>query len=163
LRYIKARGIEEQEILYFEVDVNRTAYRQVYVTENRSFVSIAPDFYLSDQEVEMYDGDVEITEEAFEKIWKEATGLYRAAWEHVKGTYSLQDSVVGTIRMFYPQGVLIQLSEEGYAVADYDKLRQNTNPAHMYPGYQVQGTIKQYDELNFWLLLEDCVVLVDQS
>lgn len=159
IKYIKAYGIEENEFYYFEVDTDMIAYRQVTVTGEKYFVSIAPDFHLTDQEVELFDGDEEISREAFHAVWDKAVAPYKDTWSQVMQSYALQDSVKGTIMMFYPQGVIIKLSEDAYAVADDTELRRHIRPEYMYPGYIVEGIIKQYDENNFWLVLENCNVL----
>ncbi|OPA73595.1 hypothetical protein BVG16_27685 [Paenibacillus selenitireducens] len=158
MKYIKAYGLEENEFYYFEVDAYMTAYRQVSITDDQYIVSIAPDFQLSDQEVEMFDGDEAISIELFNEVWEKAVAPYKATWVQVKQNYLPTDSVTGTIMMFYPQGVIIRLSHDVYAVADDIEFRRHTRPEHMYPGYRVHGTVKHYDDNNFWLVLENCKV-----
>jgi len=62
LKYIKAQGIEEQENYYFEVDAEMIAYRQVTVMNDCYRVSIAPDFLLAEKEIELFEGDEEISQ-----------------------------------------------------------------------------------------------------
>lgn len=159
MRYLKARGVEDNEFYYFEVDAQMTAYRQVSMREGEYKVSIAPDFHLTDQEVEVFEGDEEISLEAFNEVWEKAVEPYKASWEQAKQNYLLGDLVTGTIEMFYPHGVIIRLTEEVYAVTDDPQLRQQTRPEFMYPGNQVQGTVTHYDDTHFWLVLESCKVI----
>ncbi|GAA0392876.1 hypothetical protein [Paenibacillus motobuensis] len=158
MKYVKAQGIEEQEYYYFEVDAEMIAYRQVTVMNDCYRISIAPDFYLAEKEIELFEGDEEITQEQFNEIWYKAVAPYRVGWEQVKLDYARGTLVNGSIRMFYPQGVIIQLSDTVYAIADTEELRTHTKPKLMYPGYQVQGTVTGYDDNNFWLTLDHCTV-----
>ncbi|MBE9914894.1 hypothetical protein G8C92_12695 [Paenibacillus donghaensis] len=159
MKYIQARGIEEDERYYFEIDEKGTAYRQIVVTgENSCQISTAPDFMLSDQEVTMYDGDVEIDAEAFERIWRQATEPNRAPWKITKQQYAPGNRVSGAIAMFYPQGIIIRINEQTYAVTDDEELRKRTPWNFLYPDYRIEGTVTGYDENNFWLVLEDCVI-----
>lgn len=158
MKYIKANGIDDNELYYFEIDERGAAYRQVSFAEGRCRVSIAPDFQLCETEVEIFDGDEEITPEAFEEVWHTAVEPYKNAWEETKRQYRPGTTVTGTIQMFYPQGVIIRLDGESYAVANDPVLRMHTPPAWMYPGYQVEGTVGGADESNFWIKLESCRV-----
>lgn len=158
MKYIKAQGIEELEYYYFEVDAEMIAYRQVTVMNDCYRVSIAPDFVLAEKEIELFEGDEEISQEQFNEIWNKAVAPYRGDWEQVKQDYARGIAVSGSIMMFYPQGAIIQLSGTAYAIADTAELRTHTKPELMYPGYQVQGTVTGYDDNNFWLILDHCTV-----
>ncbi|WMT38895.1 hypothetical protein RE628_15240 [Paenibacillus sp. D2_2] len=160
MKYIKAQGIEEQEYYYFEVDAEMIAYRQITVMNGRYMISIAPDFFLAEKEIELFEGDEEISHEQFNEIWNKAIAPYRTDWEQVKQDYVRGTVVNGSMMMFYPQGVIIQLSETAYAIADTSMLSAQTKPELMYPGYQVQGTVTGYDNNNFWLILEHCTGLM---
>lgn len=158
MKYIKAQCIEEQEYYYFEIDTEMIAYRQVTVMNDRYKVSIAPDFFLAEKEIEPFEGDEEISQEQFNEIWDKAVAPYKVDWDQVKQDYVHGTVVTGSIMMFYPQGVIIQLSDTAYAIADTAELRTHTKPELMYPGYQVQGTVTGYDDNNFWLILDHCTV-----
>lgn len=158
MKYIKAQGIEELEYYYFEVDTEMIAYRQVTVMNDCYRVSIAPDFFLAEKEIELFEGDEEISQEQFNEIWDKAVSPYRVDWDQVKQDYVYGTVVTGSIMMFYPQGVIIQLSETAYAIADTTELRTHTKPELMYPGNQVRGTVTGYDDNNFWLILAHCAV-----
>lgn len=159
MRYILAQGVEEGECYYFEVDQDGTAYRQVTVLGDQVLVSIAPHFHVAESAVEWYEGDQEISAESFNEVWTRAVEPYKDAWQRSKAHYAIGVQVQGIIRMFYPQGVIIQLDEECYAVANDASLRKQTNPAHMYPGFVIEGTIGGCDEANFWLVLDRCTVV----
>lgn len=158
MKYIRAQGIEEQEYYYFEVDDEMIAYRQVTLMNDCYKLSIAPEFYLAEGEIECFEGDEDISQEQFNEIWDKAVASYRVGWEQVKLDYAPGTLVNGIIKMFYPQGVIIQLSDRAYAVADSEELRTHTRPELMYPGYLVQGVIAGYDDNNLWLVLEHCTV-----
>lgn len=158
MKYIKASGLEENEVYYFEIDAHMVAYRQVSVVDGQCLVSVAPDFHLIETEVELFEGDEEIAPEAFNEIWRKAVMPYKEAWNKAKLLYPPGKNVVGTILMFYPQGVIIQLDQEAFAVADDPGLRSKTPPMWMYPGYRVEGRIERADENNLMLVLENCRV-----
>lgn len=145
---------------YFEIDDKSIAYRQLTHKQGEEYLtSIYPDFFLTDQEVCLTDEDQEITEDAFEKLWRQAIEPFQELWLQTKSKYSKGDLITGSIAMFYPQGVIIRIENQVYAVTDYQKLSSCTRKELMYPGYRIQGTVSSYDESNLWLVLRDCVVL----
>ncbi|MFD0717209.1 hypothetical protein [Paenibacillus sp. GCM10027626] len=154
MKYFKAHGVEDGEWYYFEIDDDNVAYRQVTIIDDHCSVSIAPDFQLSETEVEIFEGDEEISAEAFGEVWTRAIEPYKPAWERAKQCYSLHHSVAGAIAMFYPQGVIVKIEEDVYAIADFNEVRKSAKLEHLYPGYRITGTVKGYDENNFWLVLE---------
>ncbi|MFM9277801.1 hypothetical protein [Paenibacillus jiagnxiensis] len=158
MKYVKANGIEEGEMYYFELDDKGWAHRQVSVIDGGCRVSIAPDFMLSEVPVEMYEGDEEIGPEQFEQIWQQAVGLYKHNWERAKAKYSSGMRVTGSIAMFYPQGIMIRLEETVFAVTGYEAVRSKVKAEYLYPGFRMDGIVRGYDEKNFWLELEDCTM-----
>ncbi|WP_268625422.1 hypothetical protein [Paenibacillus alvei] len=155
--YIEAAGVEEDEMYYFEIDENGTAYRQISKHGDlHSVVSTAPDFVLCDQEVIIEASDRILTKEQFEIEWQQAIEPSLAAWKKTKKQYPPGRSVRGEIAMFYPQGAIIRVSDNAYAITDYNKLRERTPSQYLYPGYCVDGIVADYDENNLWLVMEDC-------
>lgn len=159
MKYIKAKGIEENEVYYFEVDERMVAYRQVTLEEGECKVSIARDFHLIETEVELFEGDEEIPKEEFLQVWEKAVEPYAPSWKRTKQQMNISDTVIGRIEMFYPQGAIIRLGRDAYAITDYSEIKRHTDPAHMYPGYKVEGKITGYDERNYWLILDHCKVI----
>ncbi|SMF84181.1 hypothetical protein SAMN05661091_2540 [Paenibacillus uliginis N3/975] len=159
MKYIKANWVEEGESYFFEIDDHGIAYRQMIMKDCGTLqVSIAPDFILSDQQVTVMEGDQEMTPKEFETLWQRAIEPYRAEWIRTKPQYSLGDRVRGTLAMFYPQGVIIRLNNQAYAVTDDRELREQTPWHYLYPGYCIEGIVAGFDETNFWLVLESCVL-----
>jgi hypothetical protein len=157
--YIEAAGVEEDDMYYFEIDENGTAYRQISKQGDlHSEVSTVPDFVLCDQEVFIEAGDRIITKEQFEFEWQQAIEPNLAVWMKTKKQYPPGSPVSGEIAMFYPQGAIIRLSNNAYAVTDYNKLRDRTPAQYLYPGYCVEGVVADYDEDNLWLVIEDCKI-----
>jgi len=162
--YIEAAGVEEDEMYYFEIDENGTAYRQISKHGDlHSEVSTAPDFVLCDQEVVIEAGDRIITKEQFEIEWQQAIEPNLAAWKITKKQYPLGSPVSGEIAMFYPQGAIIRMSDDAYAVTDYNKLRELTPAQYLYPGYCIEAVVSHYDEINLWLVIEDCKIMGENS
>ena len=155
--YIKAKGLEDNELYYFEVDHNRAAHRQITVVdETRYTVSAFPDFRLCDTEVEMFEGDREIAEEEFNRVWSSAMEPYRERWFSIKHKYAPGVRVTGEIAMFYPQGVIIRIEKDVFAIAALEEIASVSKPEFRYPGYRVDGLVAGYDETNCWLRLEGC-------
>ncbi|MDT8977658.1 hypothetical protein RQP50_15580 [Paenibacillus sp. chi10] len=162
--YIEAAGVEKDEMYYFEINENGTAYRQISKHGNlHSEVSTAPDFVLCDQEVVIEAGDRIITKEQFEIEWQQAIEPNLAAWKITKKQYPLGRPVRGEIAMFYPQGAIIRMSDDAYAVTDYNKLRELTPAQYLYPSYCIEGFVVDYDEINLWLVIENCKITGENS
>lgn len=162
--YIEAAGIEENERYYFEIDENGTAYRQISKHgDSHCEISIAPDFVLCDQEVIIEADDRILTKEQFEIEWQQAIEPNQAAWKRTKKQYSPGSPVSGEIAMFYPQGAIIRLSDNAYAITDYNKLRERTPAYYLYPGYCIEGIVAGYDQINLWLVIEDCKIMGGDS
>ncbi|TQR46243.1 hypothetical protein [Paenibacillus popilliae] len=162
--YIEAAGGEEDDMYYFEIDENGTAYRQISKHGDlHSEVSTAPDFVLCDQEVVIEAGDRIITKEQFEIEWQQAIEPNLAAWKITKKQYPPGSPISGGIAMFYPQGAIIRVSDDAYAVTDYNKLRERTPAQYLYPGYCIEGVVSHYDEINLWLVIESCKITGENS
>ncbi|WP_088068065.1 hypothetical protein [Gottfriedia luciferensis] len=64
----------------------------------------------------------------------------------------------GKIEVFYPQGVIVSISENVIGVADYIKCKDNSQPENLYPHHKITGKVNGYDEINMWLILENAKV-----
>lgn len=155
MEYIKS--FFEDEIYYFEVDDQQIAYRQIVVTDTDSKVSIAPDFMLAETEIE-YEPDEKIGVVEFEIAWESAISKYRKQWDYYKQQYLPGDSVTGVLRMFYPQGCVIQLDEHTYAIADRAILPEQIDGFSLGIGIVIAGRVSGYDEQNLWVQLDQCTV-----
>lgn len=155
MEYIKS--FFEDEIYYFEVDDQQIAYRQIVVTDTDSKVSIAPDFMLAETEVE-YEPDEKIGVIEFEIAWESAISKYRKQWDYYKQQYLPGDSVTGVLRMFYPQGCIIQLDKHTYAIADRTMLPEQIDGLPLGIGIVIAGRVSGYDEQNLWVQLDQCTV-----
>ncbi|MFD1991097.1 hypothetical protein ACFSGI_14065 [Paenibacillus nicotianae] len=155
MEYIKS--FFEDEIYYFEIDDQQIAYRQMVITDNQSKVSIAPDFMLAETEVE-YEPHEKISVVEFEIAWESAISTYRKQWDYYKQQYLPGDSVTGVLRMFYPQGCIIQLDEHTYAIADRAMLPEQIDGLPLGIGIAVAGRVSGYDEQNLWVQLDQCTI-----
>ncbi|MED4732261.1 hypothetical protein P9597_29985 [Aneurinibacillus migulanus] len=157
MRYVKAQGVEEGEFYYFEIDADRITYRQIVVMdEQQVMTSIAPHFHLSEKAIDFLIGDEWIDKNEFEVLWNKAIEPYRKEWNQAKQQYGPGRRVKGEIVMFYPQGIIIKISDTVFAVANDEEVRSQAKAENLYPGYEIHGTIRAYDEDNFWLVLKDC-------
>lgn len=155
MQYIKS--LFEDEIYYFEVDDQQVAYRQVVVSEGQSKVSIAPDFMLAETEIN-FEPDEKMGLIEFEMTWESAISPYRKQWDYYKQQYLPGDSVSGTLRMFYPQGCIIQLNKHVYAIADTTTLPEQIGGQPIGVGLTVTGIVSGYDEQKLWVQLDQCTI-----
>lgn len=66
--------------------------------------------------------------------------------------------VEGILKVFYPQGVIIELENKTIAIADYEECARNLEAKNLYPNHLVSAKVKDYDEKNMWIILEDAKV-----
>ncbi|MDR0267187.1 hypothetical protein [Paenibacillus sp.] len=50
----------------------------------------------------------------------------QATWTITKQQYAPGSRIRGAIAMFYPQGIIIRINDQTYAVTDDEKLRERT-------------------------------------
>jgi hypothetical protein len=94
-----------------------------------------------------------VTREAFDAVWQAHLQLYRAQLITAKEAYPLGASVEGTIAIFYPQGVIIDLGKQVLGVADHTACRASAPLEWLYTRHKVTAIVDGYDETNFWIVL----------
>lgn len=104
----------------------------------------------------------EISKAEFDAVWNEHLVKHQAQWEARKRAYPRGAHVTGYIQIFYPQGVIINLGDGTLAVADHAACHALTPNEWMYTGHKVTGTVRDYDEVNHWLILDNPRVYDEQ-
>ncbi|GEP63546.1 hypothetical protein CBE01nite_13140 [Clostridium beijerinckii] len=66
--------------------------------------------------------------------------------------------VEGILKVFCPQGVIIELENKTIDIADYEECARNSEAKNLYPNHLVSAKVKDYDEKNMWIILEDARV-----
>ncbi len=140
-------------VTYVEVYDGYT-YRQITVSETEQIASniLYPKWGMQLAEGQIdYDIEDEITEihqKEFDKIWSKHLLTYQAHWDNKKQAYPIGTDVEGSIQIFYPQGVIIYLSNGTLGVSNYNDCKASAQPECMYQGYKVTATVANYDEKN---------------
>lgn len=159
-KYMKSE--EEGDIFYFEIDDEGVVYRQVTVIDELIYVSNRPygsmHFILSEIPIE-FNPKEEIKKSEFEVIWKRENQHFNVRWEEVKVQYSKGDLIEGKIECIYPQGIIINVHDDIYGVAEYEQVCMKSGSSEIYPRNRVRGIISGFDEENLWLILSDVEVI----
>lgn len=147
---------------YIEID-GGYATKQIVVTSNKFIASNRKDkehnFYLAEGQVDIDEivefGGSEITEEQFYKVWNTYKNDLSDKWKETKENFPIGEKIEGIIEVFYPQGVILNISQDVIGIADYKKCSDSTHPVNLYPGYKIIGIVIGYDEENMWLVIDN--------
>lgn len=140
--------------IWFEVDEEGTALRQVTIEESSGKIDVSclgP--YLADQYVDTHNDCETITREQFESVWQEATAVEREKWHKEKLKYVPGMAIQATIQYFYPQGAICRMGDRLFCANIKTPYLHGVS---LRPGAHILGTITGYDEPNMWILLDNC-------
>ncbi len=158
-RYADEESPIDAGTTYIETD-DGCAIRQITVSGDNAIASNRPfppwGLCLAEGQVN-YD-DIEdvltvIDQDAFEAVWQTHLVKHQAQWQTSKQHYPIGTPIQGWIEIFFPQGVIVNLGDGSFGVADYAATRASARPEWMYPGHIVMATVSGYDEINLWLVL----------
>lgn len=142
----------ENEKFWIEVDKNGYAQRQIISKEGIDLLSCRTDC-LAEGIVDIVNDCTQISSELFNEIWDKKSYDIRKIWNSEKAKYPIGTSVIGTIRYFYPQGIIFDLDNlQGCANFDCSKT------SSLYPTNLIRGSVCGYDECNMWILIDKCKV-----
>ena len=139
-----------------------SAFEHYYISSN-------VDLFLADQpfeyeEIKDWDeGIVTIAADEFNAVWQKHLQHHEVKWIESKKSFPINKSVIGCIKMFFPQGIIVQLDQQVFGVADYAQARASANPSSMYPRYQIAGIVTGYDEANQWIELGSPQIYADKQ
>lgn len=144
----------ENEKIWIEVDKNGYAQRQIICSEGIYSLSCRTDC-LAEGIIDIEDNCTWISSELFNELWEKNASEIRAVWNTEKGKYPIGSLVNGTIRYFYPQGIIFDL-DRLQGCANFDYCKKMSAPNSLYPSHPISGTVCGYDECNMWILLDKC-------
>lgn len=151
---------------YFEVDPGGIAFRQMVIEEDGSLVVSNRKheqfhFMLAEHPIDVTDPYYEsIPRSLFEDLWTCSLETTMEEWNQVKLALPVGMEVEGNIEAFFPQGTLVNLlQDQAIGLVDTTALDHTTPEEWMYSGYKLAATVKGYDELNQWVLLDHARVL----
>ncbi|NOU99455.1 hypothetical protein [Paenibacillus planticolens] len=151
---------------YFEVDEEGTAFRQIIINDDGSYIASnrkheTYHFSLADKEIDDNDPHyIRITEDEFEKVWSNYLKAFNDDWKHTKTALPIGKEIEGYIECFLPHGVIVNIFKyNAIGVADYHECSQNTPKEWLCPRHVVRAIVKDYDELNQWVVLDKPKIL----
>ena len=144
--------------------------RQLSVFENY-YISSNVDLSLADQPFEYenikddYDEEiVSIAADEFNAVWQKYLGHHEARWIESKTLFPINTPVIGCIKIFFPQGIIVQLGQQTLGVTDYIQARATASPGFiMQTRYQIAGIVTGYDEANQWIELSSPQIYADKQ
>lgn len=161
------KGNVVEATTYLEVDDN-CPYRQITVGGGQSISSNINHpkwgIELGDQCADLDDaeGVISISEEEFYAVWHLHLAQHQQQWEAAKAQHPLGKAIFGTMLIFYPQGVLVDLGPNAVGVADYWECHASTRPEWMYTKHKIKAIVAGYDEENQWIRLQEPQVLKER-
>ena len=96
---------------------------------------------------------IPIAQAEFDQVWAEHLYQHQAQWAEAKLCHLLGALVHGKIEIFYPQGVIINLSDTALGVANYAECKNALGAKNMYIRIAVTAVVIGYDEVNQWIQL----------
>lgn len=140
--------------------------KQIAVTSKKYIASNRKDdeyhFYLAEGKIDENEiieyGGTEISEGQFYSIWNNYRNEQIDTWNQTKEKYPIGSEIKGFIEVLYPQGIIVNISQNVIGVADYIKCRDRTKPEILYPQHKIIGKVASYDETNMWLVIDDPIV-----
>ncbi len=106
----------------------------------------------------MMEGDISIERAEFEAVWNTAMASYQEEWARLRQRYSTGQQVTGAVMFFTIHGIHIALSDGGFAVTSYEAVRSRVDSSFLYPHYLIEGTVQGWDDVNCWLIIENCTM-----
>ncbi|MNO50821.1 hypothetical protein D3C76_412070 [compost metagenome] len=104
------------------------------------------------------EGDIRIEAAEFEAVWNKAMASCQDEWNRTKQRNPEGRHVAGAIMFFTVHGIHIALSDGGYAVTAYEPVRSRVDRSFLYPNYLIEGTVRGRDDVNCWLVLDNCTM-----
>lgn len=95
-----------------------------------------------------------IPKKNFDQVWERHLKAFQEEWERQKMVYTKGKRVTGRVQAFYPQGVVIEIGDGLYGVADYERCRASLGHTLM-PKLPIDVTVGGYDDTYQWLILHD--------
>jgi hypothetical protein len=150
--------INNSRILYGEYDDEYYCIRAVFEVNNK----LTTTNFMDDEcflpegsfcNYKEYLGE-KITEIEFNKFWKMALKPFENKWNELKNKYKIGDNIKGKINCMYPQGIILDIGEIFYGIANYEECKTKYASKYLYPKNEMNVKIIEYDEENMWIKLK---------
>src|SRR5258706_10452300 len=90
----------------------------------------------------------------FNVVWQQHLQHHEARWSAAKKSFPINMPVIGCMKIFFPQGIVIQLGQQVFGVTDYWQAHSTASPDFiMQTGRQISALVTGYDETNQWIEL----------
>lgn len=160
---------DEIAIEYIEVTDSGIHMRQLSVFKDY-YISSNVDLFLAEkplllEDVKNEENQIEpITKNEFSEIWQEYLNHHKSKWAKIKKAFPINKPVIGCIRVFFPQGIIVELGEQVFGVTGFKKAKATVNSEFiMSTRYQITGIITGYDENNQWIKLDSPQIYADKQ
>lgn len=157
-RYFKYAD-EEEVFCYVELDEALYCLRAVYEV-GEGFINtslqvehgiyILPEGSFKDS----IDAITEIEKAAFDDVWSQSVQPYLGSWHELRASIKAGEKVAGKIICFYPQGVVLNIGQLFYGIADYEECKGYLGAEKMYPAQGIELVVAGWDEGNMWVRLK---------
>jgi hypothetical protein len=165
MKYFKYIDVEEKKkkIIYNEFDAEYYCFRAVFEENNMLFTTNFIDYDHLLPEVSCYDiiddlvkdyfGEY-ITQNEFNNKWRIALDPFMEKWNIIKEKYIIGNNIKAKINCFYPQGIIIDITETFYRISDYNLCKIKYGEKYLYPNNEMDMEVIGHDENNMWIKLK---------
>ncbi len=142
--------------------------RQLSIFDDR-YISSNVDLCLADKPFDFeilvdFEEIVPISADEFNGVWQKHLRQHEARWANAKKLFPVNTRVIGCMKIFFPQGIIVQLGQQVFGVTDYMQARATTDPEFiMGTRYQIAGIVTGYDETNQWIELGSPQIYADKD
>ena len=139
---------------YVETD-DGCEIRHLSVIDQR-FISSNMDLLLGEGQVDYTEVEeaIPIPAEEFIDVWNTYLDKYLPRWTNIKANFPIGFEIVGFIKIFFPQGVIVSLGNNVWGLADYKKCQDScARPEYMSSWHKITGIVRGYDEINQWIMI----------
>lgn len=143
---------------YFELDKDYYCTRQI-VHKNDTFINssieVEGEFFLPEGSFksELAFLTEEITQKQFEELWKHSKIPYLQSQEALKQSVYIGNIINGRLICFYPQGIIFDVGQNFYAIADYEVCKAIFGLDKLYPQQIFPFQVTDFDDLHLWIRL----------
>jgi hypothetical protein len=88
----------------------------------------------------------------FESVWSLHLKSNAGRWAMTKAAYPVAKKVAGFLKVFFPQGAIVDLGDGVLGVANYTACKSSTTSEYIC-GHLITAVVSGYDEQYQWLIL----------
>lgn len=76
---------------------------------------------------------------------------HQSAWQHLKNTLKINTIITARIVCFYPQGVMLDIGQGFYGVADYQACKDKLGADKLYPHHTLDVAVRAFMDEYLWV------------